>query len=604
MRQTESAPASPPRPALPARPRVLLRTLLGLMLALVGCGDDGGAPAEPGVHEGVDRIVFEFYRTDLQGIEMLVWRGTVAGPLPDSPEATPIPWIGYRQPFRVAWHAESANAPIVGTRVRPGIEPGAPFLAIDPPEGTLWGTGNSFRFANAIPPGELEGVVCPSGLGCPDRVRFPAGPCSLRVLALDQEGEILDPELGNLQYHVNFAPSAEWVTGTGDEERDPYWTAIARDGSVLRRPYAPGDTIPSGARLHLVMRGRDRFFGITDPDSACCDQRLDDQGPAVRFQARTHVERKLSPSLSETRQTVFGPLAADSVLTLLVGPFDYRLGGRASDEHDERSETVEFEFIGGLPPRISELAPPAGAEIELRAPDQPIPTGDDGPLYEVIPAQRRWDEARLDWGAESGTGRLWDGSAYRIPLRIRAAAHPTADLLQPTVVDGLTDHARSFAYELLGEFDPFNRRQNGIRDDIDRFTNANGFEALDLEGEEGYELFVPTLFWTQPSWFVPELVGETECLFPELQEFCDIGERMRSDLGRFVYRAQASSSALFTEFGLNAPLPADSTGVEIPLEYLRFATRTPLREQEFSVRLRVEVEGETVSWPPPPRTAR
>jgi hypothetical protein len=580
--------------------RPSIRPLL-IAALLLGCGSD---PSEPQPHEGVDRIVFTVHRSDPDGVEMVVWRGTTDGPLPGSPESTPVPWVGFGQPFRVEWQATSANAPIVGTRIRASNTPGAPYLAIGAPAGATWGPGTSFTFANSIPATELGGDPCDTGPDCPDQVRMAAGACSLRVQAIDDEGQQLDSSLGSLHYRVNFPPQANWVIESPVEAREPYWTAPTLEGSEMRRAYVEGDTIPSGARLHLVLAGRDRLFGSVDPDSACCDLRLDEQVPPLRFQARAYGERRLSPTLFETRQTVFGSLSPDSVLSMLVGAFDYRLDGRAADEHLERSAPSTFSFIGGLPPRLTEMQPHAELSIEVLPPNQPIPTGEDGPLYSVVRGERRWDSMLLDWSEISGPGQLWQGNLYRIPLRLRTAPHPLVAPLSPTPAGGLSDHVRSFAYELVGEFDPFNRRNNGIGDDLEYFVDATGFGSLDLEDARGYELFVPDVFWEEPSWFAPELVGESECLLPEFATFCLIGDRIRSDLGRFAFRALGNSSTLRTSFPFLSPLPADSTGVEIPLEYARFATRTAVGEQGFSVRLRPSVEGESVPWPAPPIAAR
>lgn len=572
-----------------------------LALSLGACGDD---PVDPPTHEGVDGIVFEVYRSDLEGAELLVWRGTAAGPLADSPERTPIPSIGFGQSFRVQWAAESATAPIVGTKILASSAPGARYLALGEAAGEGWGRGTSFHFANEIPASGLEGIECESGPGCPELLRFDAGLCSLSVRAIDRDGRQLEERIGVLRYRVNFAPAARWVVDAADPDRAPYWTTPALDGGTLRRAFAPGDTLPSGARLHLLLRGQDRLFGQVRPDSACCDQRLDPAAPSLRFQARALAQWRRPPATSESRQTFYGVLAPDSLLSMLVGPFEYRLSGRVADEHDERSPAAEFVFFGGLSPRLTEMQPFDGAAIELLTPGEPIPVDGNGPRYALKSARFHWNAALRDWTEFAGEGVQWQGMLYQISLRLRAQPHPVVAQISPSSGGDTTDHVRSIAYELVGEFDPFNRRLNGRGDDIDFFLDVTSAEALDLDDGAGYALFVPDFFWQQPSFFAPEVVGESGCVSPDLQMFCDMGERMRADLGHFVFRARGSAGAVGTSFPLLPPLPADSTGVEIPVEYQRAAIRTPIREQQFSVRLRVPIEGGTVLWPPEAGPAR
>lgn len=582
-----------------------LRPWLGSAVVLVvlsGCGsDEGASPLDPGPHEGTDEIVFSFYRTDDTGQERLAWRGTVDGPLPGSPESTPVPGVGFLQPFRVEWRADSARAPIVGTRIRPSNVANAPFVAIDPYGDGTWGTGTSFRFANAIPPLELVGVDCPTGPDCPDRVRFAAGACSLRVLAVNRAGELLDARLGRLRYQVNFAPQAEWVMDGTDPDAAPCWTARTLDGRMLRGSITASDTIPSGARVHLRLRGRDRVYGSADPDSACCDSRLDDTIPVVRHQARTYVEQWMSSSRLEYRQTVFGSLTPDSSLSLLVGPFDYRLDGRVADEHGTRSAEVHYTFVAGLRPGPPRMSPAHTEEFEFLPPNQPIPVDADGPRYELVAAQRRWRVLAQDW-ATDGEGEIYSGHFYRLPLKMQADPHPRAREIDPNSAPGLTDHARAFAYELIGEFDPFNHRINGRSDLITNFLATEFVGAFDLVGDEGYQVFIPVVFWSSPEHFAPEVIGEDECLYPELATFCDMGRRIREDLGRFRYRAVARTTNWRFTHDVLPPLAADSTSADIRIELERFGRQSEIAEQEFSVRLLVPVQGlpEPVVWPQSP----
>jgi hypothetical protein len=582
-----------------------LRRGLGSAAVLVflsACGGDEGAlPLDPGPHEGTDEIVFSVYRTDEAGQERLAWLGTVDGPLPDSPESTPVPWVGFLQPFRVDWRADSARAPIVGTRIRPSNVASAAFLAIDPFGDGIWGAGTSFRFANAIPPAELVGADCPTGPDCPDRARFAAGPCSLRVLAINRDGELLDARLGRLHYQVNFRPQAEWAVDGTEPDAMPYWAAGGVDGRVVRGSITPGDTIPAGVRVHLRLRGRDRFHGSVDPDSACCDRRLDDMIPVVRHQARTYVEQRMSSSLLEYRQTIFGALSPDSSLSLLVGPFDYRLDGRVADEHGTRSAEVGYTFVAGLRPGHPRMSPAHTEEFEFLPPHEPIPTDASGPRYELVAAQRRWRVLAQDWTTD-GEGELHSGHFYRLPLTMQADPHPRVREISPNSAPGLTDHVRAFAYELIGEFDPFNRRINGRSDLITNFLASEVVGALDLVGDEGYQVFVPVVFWTNPEYFAPEVIGEAECLDPGLATFCDMGRRIREDLGRFRYRAVARTTNWRFTLDVLPPLAADSSGTDVRIDLDRFGRRSEIAEQEFSVRLVVPVQGlpEPVRWPQSP----
>lgn len=599
-------------------------TPLALVLALAlgilaGCSDDatspsgGGDDGPPDPYEGRDEIVFRVFVEDAAGQESLRWVGDPDGPTDSSPETTERPYVPFGRAFRVEWDVDAAGAPVTGTRIRIYRDDSEnyylPFAGFD---GVEYDDTRSFRFANQIAEAGIDPENCGTGPFCYGDLRFGSGRFFFEVESINQNGRVIDIQQ-TLRIEVNYPPRADVPILPPVPDADaanPSWSVELGDGGLLEGALAAGDTIPSGSTVRVLVRGADRFDGVVDPDSLCCDVRLDDEVPELRFQGRTSLTVRTFDGLVSTLPTRYSAATPDSVLEVYVGPGDYELELRTTDEHGRRSEIESLDFVAGFPPQAPRMDPAEGREILLLPPDQAPPMVDGAPAYAVLadqplffqPERGRWsrfEDETIEYVPVSG-------ALYRIPLRFFSDPHPRAAGVSTGLPNGISDVARSFAYELVTEFDPDNRLEQGPTDRIDAFisTSTPGVLALDdVESVDfdGLEIFVPDRFFDAPGLFDESLRAPDDP--PVVELFEQMAARMRLDLGVSTLRVWAMTTNVFTTLDQGPPEP--SGAIEDPTLGIRVSNManqgrvSPLAEQTFTVRIQLETGGETVEWPPP-----
>ena len=157
-----------------------------------------------------------------------------------------------------------------------------------------------------------------------------------------------------------------------------------------------GDTIPSGAMVRFRLRGEDRVRSTTDTDSFCCDEQLDSAAPRLSFHAMTDFVARIRRVRDSLLYTLFGPIPADSVLTMNVGPFDYPRGlPRAATNMVGAAKPSVFDFIAGYPPRLPEPAIEEGSRALLSPERDPDPG--EIPFVRGSQATMGWDPTLNDW---------------------------------------------------------------------------------------------------------------------------------------------------------------------------------------------------------------
>lgn len=585
------------------KPRPRLHLLALLLTLLGGCSSDSGGPGgpdpdpDPDPAFDIDIIVFRVWTLETGGVERLRWVGSVDGPLPDSPEPTRWPWVGYARGFRVDWHAYSEDDPIAGTRYRVSQLDSGPWLPVGRNGAKEWGTVSEFQFENLLDAATLPPEGCPEGPDCVGDLRFDSGRHRLQVQAITTGMRELDASLGELMFEINYPPSATVVFDAASGPEDPfaspvaYWTLT--DGSQRYVALAEGDTVPSGATLRARVRGRDRLRATTDTDSFCCDERLDASAEEVRFQANTGFVRETARGLRDSLFTFVGAISADSVFTMPLGPFEYSAGFRALDEHDRRGAIVDLDFVVGFPPLLPTAVIEDGSRVLLHPEREPA--AGEGEFRRGAAATLIWESGLQDW-SEFGSGTSHDGYWYEIPLRFRGEPDPRVLEVSAVPPDDApvgsldySDHVRSFAYELVHERDPLNLILNGPADRYDWFLDADRPGELDLEGARAWRLFIPDLVFQFPQYFNPE----PECLDGD---FCAIGFYLRERLGEIELRVRSRTTASTSAFHQNSPEARRDLQVDLS-ESGRFS---PVLTRHFEVRLALtDPEGQLIAvWPP------
>jgi len=595
--------------------RSLVAWLVLLVLAPVpfvssGCGSDDDpvdvvdpGDDDPGPHDGEDSILFRVYVDTPSGGEDLRWVGTPDGPADDSPETTDRPFVPFGRGFRIEWEPDAAVAPVVGTRARVYETDDETFFLPDAgPDSVAFDDTRSIRFANDTPRSAIDPADCGTGPDCFGDLRFPSGPRFLEVRSINANGRVIASGQ-TLRFDVNYSPTVDLVESPAEPDSTaafPAWTVALEAGGRWERALAPGDTIPAGAEVRVRLRGQDRFPGATPPDSLCCDVRLDDQGPEVRYKGFTRFTLREDDGFPNTFNTFASEATADSVLVMNVGPADYELNLVSVDEHGRQSDRATLSFVGGFPPRTPRVEPTDGQQIVLRPPD-PAEPSDDYQVFTNVglgfdPVSGRWSETVEEL--------RFDGTLFRIPIRIEADPDSRVPPASSQILGLLTGVPRSFAYTMVSEFDPTNRYAQGIGDREDFYIPATMPRVLELtltddDRFEGIEIFVPDLFFSTPGLFDPGLAEPGD---PDpFDEWQPVADRIRSDLGRYEFFARASTTVFGSELVQRPPAArgADTRLQDFVVEELeRFGRYSPPSETTFSVHLEFQTDAGPVLWPP------
>lgn len=574
-----------------------IRILALTTLLFAACASDDGVtqPPEPPPppHEGTDLVSFSVYSAPAAKREMVLrWKGNGAGPAPDSPEQTDRPFVGYAQPFRVEWVADFEQAPVAGYRVRVSQIPNGPFLPRDADDNSIFGDLTSWLFHNAVSAESLAGEDCPEGEDCAGMLRFDSGSYRMEMIAQSTEGALSDRDLGLLEFDINYPPVSSLVIDPvecGDGAGFPQYIYTPSGGDPIVCGFAPGDTIPMGATVRFRVAGQDRLPGRTFEDGLCCDVRLDLEDPEIRHQARLSLSAINESGDPMARETVFSPVEIEDVFQLEIGPFDYILYGRAVDEHGRRDpDSATLSLVGGFHPRIVSITPSQGEQLILRDPKAPGP----------------WPSSEIDYDVETGLVRYWAmptrrylnapndntmqvaGAWFRFSVSMAGASHP-----QEPPPGGV----RSWAYELIGEFDPLNTIQNGGGfDRLGSYSDSEELNRWELAGDDRVAVWVPSLFWTNPELLDPD----GDCPAPE---WCDVGEDLRTYLGTYVFRARGRSTRGADVFEQGSPEVVADTAPRTPIELIDLGRRTEILEGSFAIRLGLD-DGNgnlTTVWPSP-----
>lgn len=570
-------------------------------LVLAGCSgsdsvDNTSGPGpdpdpDPDPQFDIDIVRFRVWTFEAGGTEKLRWIGTWEGPLAESPEQTRWPWVGYGRSFRVDWKAFSKDMPVRDIEYRVSQLVDGPWIPLN-------GDQAGFEFANNVEFDLLAGEPCPEGQDCVGQLRFDSGRYRIEVKARTTGLRELDEELGRLEFEVNYPPSIEMVidpaTGPDDPDASPVVSWVRADGSIHRAALAEGDSVPSGAIVRFRVRGFDRFASTVDTDSFCCDERLDGAGPVSNFQGMTELVWADAEDDRDTLFTLFGPTAADSVLVMDVGPFDYIARIRARDEHGRRGESTTFEFVAGFPPAPPTLNLPDGGVAYLN-PGRSAEPGEIG-FVKSDPVSLGWDPEVRGWYDDPELDLQLSGFWYEIPLAFRGDPDPRVQDVSTSrppeassQSNAYSDHVRSFAYEILHEDDPDNANAEGAGDRDDYFLGVDEIGALDLTGERTWRIFVPDLLFTNPELFDPA----GNCANAD---FCAIGERLLQRLGEFDVRFRSHTTRVGSTFHQESPQARRDLVLDLQ-RHGRFSDWVSLR---CAVRLAFTDAGGTITglWPP------
>jgi len=583
--------------------RILL--LCAVLLAACSSADDPDKIVDPGPGPDpdplpefdFDTVVFRVSTLEAPGRERVRWIGTTDGPLPDSPEPTRWPWIGYGRAFRVQWRASSADLPIIATRYRVSQSDFGPWLPFDAGKG-VWGQDDNYVFENMSTAEQLDGQSCEEGPDCAGLLRFPSGRHRMQVRALTEGRRELDLELGRLEFEVNYPPVAEVVHDASIAPDDPAASPVAswflRDGSEHHVAVADGDTVPSGATLRLRVRGFDRLPGNTDTDSFCCDLLEDASGTEMRYQGSTTFYREDVRGVRDSLFTLFGSVASDSTYILPLGPFDYQAMFRAVDEHGRRGASVGFSIVAGYSPLAPASSLLQGSGVLLH-PERDAAAGETA-FARGERENLAWDSELHIWTQGQGTLTL-SGTWFEIPLLLRGEPDPrVAEVSNQRSPDaspqseGYSDHVRSFAYELVHQSDSGNDIAEGPGDRPERYLDADDFGTLDLEGEDAWRVFVPDLVFESPELFSPGTCPS--------EDFCAIGDWLRARLGEFEFRLRSKTTGLSSVFHQESPQPARDLLINLS-SYGRVSPPT-IGTVSVHLALTDDLGNLSGTWPPAP----
>lgn len=546
--------------------------LVAGVLAFWACGRDEGAvsPTDGGadllettLDTAAPAFTVELYAWDGSNpsTETLRWKGTAEGPHPESPERSDRPFLGFGKPYLLRWAITAEQGLVVGHQHRASqVDP----TAILSSPGLGLGDEVSFTFANEIPAEALPPGGCESGPDCPDRLRFASGSYDFQVYALDVLGTTRPYAPGLLDFDVNYPPESSIVV----DQEWPRYAIENGQGEWVTASFAPGDTVPVGAYVTMRMGGYDRLEGsVSNPDSFCCDQKLDPLAPDVRFQGMLKLTGDEGFAVRRFQTLFSSPDVADT-LGFWVGPFAYEFLARAADEHDRRDPTPETtEFMAGFPPRVLALEPEEGRSMVLRDPlqgswaENEIPY--DLPSGSVI---RYWDGIQFfDEPGENRTQVV--GHVFRLKPRFEGAADPR----EPHGA------IHAWAYALFSEHDPDNLLVNGCCEspDLSFYLTSPEENVWAFSDDEAVELFVPIPIWYLPELFEPE---------SDILHFRQIGEWLRRHLALNTLQVVGRTTQIGEDdFKLYTNVRPEGNFVPIDIE--RMGRRTETAEVHFSIHL-------------------
>lgn len=521
----------------------------------------------------------------------LRWVGSPAGPAPESPEQSDQPYVGFGRPFRIEWEASSPNGAVLGYRFKASQDPSVSFNPASVLGEKQWDASlTSFEYRNDVPPSQLPACNLNTGVNCPpESLRWPSGEYALNVEAIDEALVESESSAGALLFRVNYPPSTQLVTGP----TYPYYQIVNAPGDTTRMSFAPGDTVPTRARIVFRSTGEDALPPVSgaEYDSFCCDVRLDPQVPEVRFQGQALMS-SAEGGFTRTFQTLFsdllppdpqtGAYPRSDTLSFVSGPLDFVYRTRAVDEHRRPDLTPEsFDFVAGFEPRMLSVSPSTGDTLALREPS----TGQTWPgtyPYTVGAAGTRyWNGVQLVETDPSPGDPSNDiqGRVFRFKLRFEGGPDPR----DPRAA------IRAWTYSYFSEFDPSNSITDGPVDSKDLSFYANSPQPNVWEfglGEE-LELFIPNLIWFIPSEFGPTSQNGV---------WKAVGAWLRNRMGEINLEVRGRTTALGQRYVIPRALrPSSLTDLSVDIGDL--GRKTGVTEEQFHIYLKGVGGNPDALWP-------
>jgi len=245
-------------------------------------------------------------------------------------------------------------------------------------------------------------------------------------------------------------------------------------------------------------------------------------------------------------------------------------------------------MVGGFAPRIVSVAPSGGTRLILRDPASADTWPENGYPYQVQDnATRHWSPGQRRYlNAPTPTSMQVQGAWFTFAPELVGASHPKEPLPQGV---------RSWAYEMIGEYDPLNTIQNGSGfDRLGVYSDPPDPNLWVFQDEERIPIWVPTLFWSSPELLDPE----GECPVPE---WCDIGEDLRTYLGAYIFRVRGRSTGGAEVFQQGGAEVVEGTALRTSIELLELGRLTDLVETSFEIRLGLDDGNGNLDtlWPAP-----
>lgn len=550
-----------------------------------------------------------FVNVDAQGNGgELRWEGTPFGPVASSPEQTERPFIGFRRPFRIEWEASSPNFDpntgvdgIVGYRFKASQGPGSFTPPLSSTGQKQWsGEFRRFVYLNERPASDpAVGANCDPDFatGCdPALFRFPSGPFTLSVEALDRALVESSPAGGFLRFEINYPPETEIIV----DQTTPFFRVVDGSGGVLREGViAPAngsvlDTVPVGAFVTVRSSGFDRFENSVPPDQRdllCCDVSLEAAGessavgiPEVRYQTRvTTVRREAAGEAGIPFTNSFSTERRNDPITFQIGPLDYTVISRTLDEHRRPDPTpATFDFVGGFRPRVVPggflPGPVRGDSMILRFPFGGPPQWPQNEVdYEFVPGVRRWwipqpssecGGGLLSSAPTSGESLPVDGVIFRFRPVFEGAPDPRDPL----------SAVKAWAYAFNSDADPFNQILVGRESrELNAFVDSPVDNVWTWSAEQAIEIWIPNEVWFSPDLYDPTLSADAAKQ--------SIGCLLRRQVGEMTMRVIGRSTRETESYRLYGQTRNDSTDNFNTLPIGKFGRKTDVLEFKFWIYL-------------------
>ncbi len=560
-----------------------------------------------------------FVDVDAQGNGgTLRWVGTPSGPDPTSPEQTARPFVGFRRPFRIEWEGSTPNFDsqtgvdgIVGYRFKAQQASGDFVPPLDGTGEKQWSLERtSFVYLNERPASDpAVGANCDpvTGADCdPSLFRFPSGPFTLSVEAIDRALVETTASSGFLRFEVNYPPETEILVDAGT----PSFVVLAADGSQLRSgvitPSSGAfiDTIPVGALVTVRSSGFDRFVDSVPPgqtDLLCCDTPLEAIGdtsaigvPEVRYQTRVTTVRREEPGDAGISFTNgFSTPRAANPITFTVGPLDYTVISRTQDEHNRPDPTPdEFDFVAGFRPKIDVdgflPGPVAGDSLILRFPlGGPSRWPENEVDYEFADESRWW----LPENSGECAGKLYESDPGSGAISIAGRVHRFRPIFagKPDPRDPLAA-VKAWTYAFNSDADPFNQIVEGRESrDLGSFVDSPTDNVWTWSVADAIEIWIPSSLWFSPETFDPEVGADAASQ--------SVGCLLRKQMGEITMRVVGRSTRATETFNLYAETRNDSTDNFNVLPVGKYGRKTEVFEFKFWIYAGLGITELESLWP-------